>query len=201
MICKLYVGVVMNFSFLKKRYHALFICLKLFYRQEPTGRKTGKGNYMEDNKNMGTNAQGAENAQNDEGTQSAGPSEKMFTQDDVNRIVGERLARVKNTQASVESLEREKDLDLRERKLNAREKLADFGISKDLLPLVNCASEDTMKESIALIAEHFGKGKTASNAASGYRVSMSSGSNCNGSGYGKDPSDDDIRVAMGLKGK
>ena len=73
-----------------------------------------------ENQNMGTNTQGAENAenvQNNEGAQGAGQNEKMFTQDDVNRIVGERLARVKNTQTSAESSEREKALDLRERQL------------------------------------------------------------------------------------
>ena len=104
-----------------------------------------------DNQNMETNAQGADNVQNNEGAQGA-QNEKLFTQDDVNRIVGERLARAKNTQTSNDTFERMHELDLRERKLTARERLADLGISKDLLPLVNCTSKETMEESITLIA-------------------------------------------------
>lgn len=158
-----------------------------------------------ENQNMGTNTQGAENAenvQNDEGVQgaqSAGQSEKKFTQDDVNRIVGERLARVKNTQTSVESSEREKALDLRERQLNARERLADLGISKDLLPLVNCTSKETMEESINLIAGQFGGAR--SKIGSGYRISTGASNSGSGTGHSKALSDDEIRSAMGLKGR
>lgn len=154
------------------------------------------------NQNMGTNTQGAENAenvQNNEGAQGAGQNEKMFTQDDVNRIVGERLARVKNTQTSVESSEREKALDLRERQLNARERLADLGISKDLLPLVNCTSKETMEESINLIAGQFGGAR--SKIGSGYRISTGASNSGSGTGHSKALSDDEIRSAMGLKGR
>ena len=134
-----------------------------------------------DNQNMETNAQGADNVQNNEGAQGA-QNEKLFTQDDVNRIVGERLARAKNTQTSNDTFERMHELDLRERKLTARERLADLGISKDLLPLVNCTSKETMEEM-------------------GYRISTGvSGAN-NSSGHSKSLSDDEIRSAMGLKGR
>ena len=158
-----------------------------------------------ENQNMGTNTQGAENAknvQNNEGVQgaqSAGQNEKMFTQDDVNRIVGERLARVKSTQTSVESSEREKALDLRERQLNARERLADLGISKDLLPLVNCTSKETMEESINLIAGQLGGARSKN--GSGYRISTSTSNSGSGTGHSKALSDDEIRSAMGLKGR
>lgn len=149
-----------------------------------------------DNQNMETNAQGADNVQNHESAQGA-QNEKLFTQDDVNRIVGERLARVKNTQTSEDTSERMHELDLRERKLTARERLADLGISKDLLPLVNCTSKETMEESINLIAGQFGTVKQGM----GYRISTGvSGAN-NSSGHSKSLSDDEIRSAMGLKGR
>lgn len=106
-----------------------------------------------DNQNMETNAQGADNVQNHEGAQGA-QNEKLFTQDDVNRIVGERLARVKNTQTSEDTSERMHELDLRERKLTARERLADLGISKDLLPLCDLqAMQKNMRETIDNLPE------------------------------------------------
>ena len=152
--------------------------------------------------NMGANTQGennAENVQNDEGTkgtQNAGQGEKLFTQDDVNRIVGERLARAKSTQASLDTSGRERELEQREMRLDARERLADLGISKDLLPLVNCTSKKTMEESISLIAGQF---RTRSSANLGYRISTGVSSSGSGSGQSKGLSDNEIRSAMGLK--
>lgn len=151
-----------------------------------------------DNQNMETNAQGADNVQNHEGAQGA-QNEKLFTQDDVNRIVGERLARVKNTQTSEDTSERMHELDLRERKLTARERLADLGISKDLLPLVNCTSKETMEESINLIVGQFGCAR--SKIGSGYRISTGASNSGSGTGHSKALSDDEIRSAMGLKGR
>lgn len=156
-----------------------------------------------ENQNM-ENTQGVNNAgnvQNDEGeqgAQNAGQGEKLFTQDDVNRIVGERLSRVKGTQTGADVSEREYELNQREMRLDARERLADLGISKELLPLVNCTNKETMEESIKLIAGQFG---AKSKAGTGYRVSTSASSSGNSSGHGKGLSDSDIRSAMGLKGR
>ena len=72
-----------------------------------------------DNQNMETNAQGADNVQNHEGAQGA-QNEKLFTQDDVNRIVGERLARAKNTQTSEDTSERDPPARMRPRRLPSR---------------------------------------------------------------------------------
>ena len=145
--------------------------------------------------------------QNTDGNQNQGAGtntdqngEKLFTQEDVNRIVSDRLARAKNNQESGSAQEREASLNARELKLDAREQLAELGISKDLLPLVNCSSKDTMKESIDLIAAQFGsKNKSGS---SGYRISTGTSNKSNGAGHDKGLSDDEIRAAMGLtKGK
>ena len=144
---------------------------------------------------MEMNAQGAENVQNNEGNRSEEQSEKLFTQDDVNRIVGERLSRAKNTRNDKDTADREAMLDQREIRLDAREKLADLGISKDLLPLVNCTSKETMDSSIKLIAEQFKK------PSSKYRIVTGVCNTGNGSGHGKGLSDSEIRSAMGLKGR
>ena len=127
-------------------------------------------------------------------------AEKTFTQEEVNRIVQERLARVKNSSDQSSLAEREQALNQREIRLDAREKLADAGIPNDLLPLVDCSSKKNMDDSIALIGKYFGVAK----AREGFRVvsaSTRAASNGSSSGSGRDDSPESIRAAMGLKGK
>lgn len=154
-----------------------------------------------ENQNMENNQgqqQGANsNQQQSNQGQNNQQSEKLFTQDDVNRIVQERLARYKgnNNGNSDGFSERERNLDIRERKLEAKERLTEAGVSKDLLKLVNLNSKNEMEESIKILTEHFGMRK----AQQTYRVST--GTQTRGSSNGSVQSDDvKIRKAMGLKG-
>lgn len=136
------------------------------------------------------------------GQEEGGKLERTFTQKEVDEIVKARLARVKGgSSGSSESAhahdEREQALNRRELELDARDALSSRGISKDLLPLVNCANKETIERSIALITEHMsGKGK-----GSGYRMTGGTPGNSNHSGHGGGLADSDIRSAMGLKGK
>lgn len=124
--------------------------------------------------------------------------EKLFTQEDVNRIVGERLARVK-TDVSTELREREQKNAQRELYLDAREKLMDAGLPKELLSAINCSSKEEMENSIKVISKFFGESTRP--ARSAYRVSGGAGSNSNGSGHHTGVNDpESIRKAMGLKG-
>lgn len=135
-----------------------------------------------------------------QGTQQAQQQERTFTQDEVNRIVQERLARAKNAPDNSGYTEREQALDQRERRLEAREKLADAGLPKELLPLVNCSGKKEMEDSIKLIGTYFRSGKSMGNT---YRVStgVTSGGASAGSGEVAEATDGDIRAAMGLKGR
>ena len=86
-----------------------------------------------ENQNMGsqTMANGEQQQGAGEGAQGAQQpqqQERTFTQEEVNRIVQERLARVKNTPDNSGSSEREHALDQRERRLEASEKMAEAGI-------------------------------------------------------------------------
>ena len=64
-------------------------------------------------------SQGAQNQQND----------KTFTQEDVNRIVQERLAKERSKGNNTDELtQRTAELDLRERKIKAREELSKNGM-------------------------------------------------------------------------
>ena len=64
-----------------------------------------------------------QNQQDDQQTQQQDQNQqgKTFTQEDVNRIVSERLARAKNA-ANGSGSDREQELDRRERQLDARER-------------------------------------------------------------------------------
>lgn len=124
--------------------------------------------------------------------------EKTFTQEDVNRIVGERLARAR-LDTSPELQERERKCMQRELQLDAREKLADAGLPKELLGVINCSTKEELENSIKTIQKLFGRTKENSS----YRVLMcgSAGSNSNGSGHRSGTDDpESIRKAMGLKG-
>lgn len=102
-------------------------------------------------------------------------SEKLFTQDDVNRIVQDRLARYKgngNNNGSSDGLtERERNLNKRELTLEARERLADAGLPKDLLDAVAINSKEDMEKSINALTAYF------KDSAAGGRTSGSGNEN------------------------
>lgn len=93
--------------------------------------------------------------------------EKTFTQDDVNRIVGERLAKerakttadraggIKEEINDVKLREKERELEQRELRLSAREMLIDKGLPEQLLDALNCSDKETMEKSILIIKEVF----------------------------------------------
>lgn len=137
--------------------------------------------------------------------------EKMFTQEEVNKIVQSRLARAR-TETSPELSQREADLNRRELQLDARERLSDAGLPKELVNALNCSDKETMENSIKAILAVVGPRKTNS---SGYRFMIPKGTEPDPDGFyhlsggvgGGGPSsqqrktgDAEIRKAMGLKG-
>ena len=76
--------------------------------------------------------------------------EKTFTQDDVNRIVQDRLAKDRE-KASKELGEREQELAQREFRLNSRQKLIDKGYPESLLDALNCSSEEAFGKALGII--------------------------------------------------
>lgn len=146
----------------------------------------------------------AENMENGTAADNQQEDQKMFTQEEVNQIIGSRLARAKlDASNNRDFIEREAELNRRELQLDAREALADAGLPRDLVAAINCADKKTIQDSIKLLKAAFsgsGSGTPAAAAAGqGYRISTGTNSNSNGSGHGK-TSDADIRKAMGLKG-
>lgn len=77
---------------------------------------------------MGFELESGTATEEQQGTQNQ-PKEKTFTQDEVNKIVSERLARDKGKN-SAELEKREHELEQRELAMTAREKLAERGLPK-----------------------------------------------------------------------
>ena len=122
---------------------------------------------------------------NGQGATGAGEPEKTFTQ--------------------------EESISQRELKLDARERLLDAGLPKELLSALNCNSKEEMEKSIEIIQGLMGEANKPKRGV--YRavvdpsqVSLSNGRvSCSSSNCGspiKDSNDPEaIRAAMGLKGK
>lgn len=87
-----------------------------------------------------------------------GSTEKVFTQEDVNRIVQERLARERaKTPADqlTEMQERTADLEKREAALSCREYIAENGYSKALLDVFSTDNADAFKGSVDALHKAF----------------------------------------------
>lgn len=96
-----------------------------------------------DNNNMNTETNAATPADN-KGEQ------KTFTQDDVNRIVQDRLAKDR-AKASEELGKREQELNDREFRLNSRQKLIDRGYPESIMDALNCSSEEAFNKALDII--------------------------------------------------
>lgn len=85
-----------------------------------------------------------------------GAGEKTFTQEDVNRIVGERLAKEKaKNSGEVDFAKREQELARRELHMTAKELLSEKGLPVQIVDALNCADEETMKKSIETFEKVF----------------------------------------------
>lgn len=83
--------------------------------------------------------------------------EKMFTQEDVNKIVSERLARDRESRAAQQQNdERETALKAREAKLDCREFVKEQGYPEDLLDLLDTSDSESFKKTAEKLAAVFG---------------------------------------------
>lgn len=139
-----------------------------------------------------------------EGTQTSTEG-KTFTQDDVNRIVQERLAKEKGKASSNEDFEKKtaelerKQTELleKENRLNALTALRSAGYPDELADVIRCSNEDELKKSIELIdkiiKERTPEGWSKELEAKRSRIVF-------GAPIHSLPSDNGIRSAMGLRG-
>lgn len=82
-----------------------------------------------------------------------GTGGKVFTQEEVNRIVSERLQREREKQPTED--EREKALKAREARLDCRDYLDSMKYPADLLDVLDCSDVEKFKAAAAAFAEKF----------------------------------------------
>lgn len=111
--------------------------------------------------------------------------DKTFNQEDVNRIVGERLAREKE-KANADLEAREKEIAQREFRLKAKETLSERNFPADLLDAMNCSDEVAFNKSLEILSRYVDTPRAS-------KMTVDSGAEHGGSG-----SSDSIRRAMGL---
>ena len=134
-----------------------------------------------------------ENLNTDLATQADNKVEqKTFTQDDVNRIVQDRLAKDR-AKASEEMSKKEKELAQREFRLNSRQKLIDRGYSESLLDALNCSSEEAFNKALDII-DSLIKERTPDNSKPVQRITSRVVNN----GNTATRQEDSIRKAMNL---
>lgn len=132
-----------------------------------------------------TGAQGAQNQQND----------KTFTQEDVNRIVQERLAKERSKGNNTDELiQRTAELDLRERKIKAREELSKNGLPDYLVDALNMQDDESFEKSIKAITKMKGEAGASQVGQIGGTIISPIG-NVEGTGAVGDP----LRKAFGLE--
>ena len=93
---------------------------------------------------------------NQEQQQNSNTEGKTFTQDEVNRIVSERLNKEKgkiNADREAEYSKREQELNQRELKLHAREALSERNMPSELLDVLNYSSKEDLDKCIDVIEQ------------------------------------------------
>lgn len=135
-----------------------------------------------------------------EGTGTEGAQGKTFTQEEVNRIVQDRLAKEKG-KGNEDLNKRAAELDLRERKLNAVTKLREKGLPDYLADVINMNTDDDLDKGIEAILKM--KGETNGGEGNGQiqpgTVILGSGNPIGSFVNGRNCSDGDIRKAFGLR--
>ncbi|MBS5621944.1 MAG: DUF4355 domain-containing protein [Clostridium sp.] len=79
-----------------------------------------------------------------------GAGAKTFSQDDVNRIVGERLAKEK-AKGEAALAEREQQLAQRELLLTAKEKINEMGLPAELVDALNVSSPEALEKALSTV--------------------------------------------------
>ena len=88
-------------------------------------------------------------------TNTGAPVEKTFTQEQVNAIIGERLAKEK-AKADATLAEREKQLAKREAMLAAKEKITAMGLPVELLEALDCSNTEALDKALNAVHKAIG---------------------------------------------
>lgn len=120
--------------------------------------------------------------------------ERTFTQEEVNRIVGERLAKEKAKQ-DASFVEREQQLAKREMLFNAKERIDKMGLPADLLNVLDVSSPEALDKALLALQETIDE-KTRQKGSKVYQQNKL----VRGDADNEDPLSLQLRKAMGLSG-
>lgn len=121
-----------------------------------------------------------------------GAGAKTFSQDDVNRIVGERLAKEK-AKGEAALAEREQQLAQRELLLTAKEKLTENGLPVELVDALNVSSPEALEKALSIVKTVMDKHK-----AEARPIKISGAKPAESLFHAKNTGDSSLRKAMGL---
>jgi len=108
-----------------------------------------------------------ENTSTEEGT-------KTFSQDDVNRIVSERLSKEKS-KLEAATAQREQELAQRELMLTAKERISELGLPPEVYEAINIADAEALEKSLTILKETFNNAKPDTLKISGAKPASSTG--------------------------
>ena len=127
-------------------------------------------------------------------TQTDNKGDKTFSQDDVNRIVQERLSKERQ-KTSDELSKKEQELAQKEFRLNSRQKLIARGYDETLLDALTCSNEEAFDKALDII-----DGLIKQKGDDDSRPRFNKPPQFTGPmSHLKAPDDDPIRKVMGLK--
>lgn len=123
-----------------------------------------------------------------------GVGEKTFSQEDVNRIVGERLAK-ERAKGEAALAEREQQLAQRELLLTAKEKLTENGLPVELVDALNASSPEALEKALSIVKTVMDKHK-----AEARPIKISGAKPAESLSRAKNIGDSSLRKAMRLPG-
>lgn len=123
-----------------------------------------------------------------------GIGEKTFTQEQVNQIISDRLARDR-AKGEAALAEREQQLAQRELLLTAREKLTENGLPVELVDALNVSSPEALEKALSTVKTVLDKYKSEARP-----IKISGAKPAEVLCRAKDTGDGSLRKAMGLPG-
>lgn len=121
-----------------------------------------------------------------------GAGAKTFSQDDVNRIVGERLAKEK-AKGEAALAEKEQQLAQRELLLTAKEKINEMGLPAELVDALNVSSPEALEKALSTVKTVLDKYKSEARP-----MKFSGAKPAESLSHAKNTGDSSLRKAMGL---
>ena len=85
--------------------------------------------------------------------------ERTFTQDEVNHIIGERLAKEKAKQ-DASFAEREQELARREALFEMKDQLKEMGLPQELLPVLNVQDKEALDKALQALKDYIDEQKS-----------------------------------------